>query len=427
MADSSGMAPEDNVYGEHLPPQVRDLSIIGTYRGRCVFLTGATGFVGKVVLEKLLRSCPDVKRVYVLVRPRKDQTPDARMREEILGSEIFTTLRSKRPDFDAFCTDKLVAVAGELTANHVGISESDREMLYDNVNIIIHCAAVVDFNERLDRAIELNAMGSLRMLEIGKKCKNIGAFLHVSTCYVNSNRANGLIEEKVYPLGFDPEEMVERVRKMPPSELENIATTGLLHSWPNTYTMTKAMTEQLLIKHRGDIPLVICRPSIVGSAWSEPVPGWVDVVSAAGAVYIAVGMGVVKFLPGSPQNVGDVIPVDYVSNAIIAAVPAVFEKRGKYFICHAASSSENPMPWEYPLNVVKQFFQRHPPPRAIGPVEFNFVPSPQAYQLRFLLQYSLPASILKTLALVGTDSYKAKAQQFEKLLWYVPSSRLIFC
>jgi hypothetical protein len=45
------------------------------------------------------------------------------------------------------------------------------------------------------------------------------------------------------------------------------------------------------------------------------------------------------------------------------------------------------------------------------------VPSPQAYQLRFLLDYSLPASILKTLALVGTDAYKAKAQQFEKLLW----------
>ena len=40
------------------------------YRDRSVFITGATGFLGKVLVEKLLRSCPDIKTLYLLIRPK---------------------------------------------------------------------------------------------------------------------------------------------------------------------------------------------------------------------------------------------------------------------------------------------------------------------------------------------------------------------
>jgi len=396
-----------------------NLSVIKTFENRNVFLTGATGFVGKVILEKILRSIPNVGRIYVLVRPRKNQNPQDRMKEEILGSRIFTTLRSQRKDFDAWALSKLVAVPGELTQPKVGMSDEVRQMLIENVNIVIHCAAVVDFNERLDRALELNTLGSLRMLELAHECKHVKAFVHVSTCYVNSNQpSNSWIDEKVYPLGFDPEALIEKVMKMPTSDLDSILSTGILRNWPNTYTFTKAMTEHLLLKNRGNLPLAIVRPSIVGCAASEPVPGWVDVVSAAGAVFVAVGMGVVKFLPGSPLNIGDVIPVDYVSNSILVAISAIYDQ-DRYLVFQAASSSEHPLVWGNAVRVIKTFFSRYPPPRAVGPVSFRFLRSPQMYQIAFFLQYSVPSTILNTLALTGAPGFAEKAQLFNKLLWQV--------
>lgn len=53
------------------------------YEGKNVLITGATGFMGKVLLEKLLRSCPGVKAAYVLVRPKAGQAPDARIADMI--------------------------------------------------------------------------------------------------------------------------------------------------------------------------------------------------------------------------------------------------------------------------------------------------------------------------------------------------------
>lgn len=57
------------------------ISIPEFYKNKNVFVTGATGFIGKLLVEKLLRSCSGVKKIYVLIRPRHGKSPQERMKE----------------------------------------------------------------------------------------------------------------------------------------------------------------------------------------------------------------------------------------------------------------------------------------------------------------------------------------------------------
>ena len=58
------------------------------YHGRSIFITGATGFMGKVLLEKLMRSCPGIERFYLLMRSSRGKSPDLRL-QELANNQVY--------------------------------------------------------------------------------------------------------------------------------------------------------------------------------------------------------------------------------------------------------------------------------------------------------------------------------------------------
>lgn len=91
----------------------------------------------------------------------------------------------------------------------------------------------------------------------------------------------------------------------------------MIAPWPNSYTFTKSYSERSLEKHRGNIPLLILRPSVIICAQSDPYPGWIDTLSAAGALSTVNGLGFFSHLDTDLKTRADLIPVDFVANGII--------------------------------------------------------------------------------------------------------------
>lgn len=68
------------------------------YKGKTVLVTGTTGFVGKVLLNRIIDSCTNVKRIYLMVRPKHNMTLQQRVQDQIFDTECFRPLFRDRPD-----------------------------------------------------------------------------------------------------------------------------------------------------------------------------------------------------------------------------------------------------------------------------------------------------------------------------------------
>lgn len=106
---------------------------------------------------------------------------------------------------------------------------------------------------------------------------------------------------------------------MNPEALEN-ETPSILESFgfPNTYTFSKNMAEQVLSKRRGNLRLTIVRPSSVLACHSQPFPGWVDSVGTAGSIHLPMGLGLTNtFIMDKKPFWQTVVPVDLFANAVL--------------------------------------------------------------------------------------------------------------
>jgi long-chain acyl-CoA synthetase len=366
--------------------------------GRKLFVLGGTGFVGKVYVSMLLERFPEIGRVYLMVRSNADSA--GRFRDAILPSPAFDPLRARHGDrLDAFLAGKLVVVGGDIAEENLGLSEADASRIAEDVDVIVNCAGLVVFNPPLESAFKTNVTGIRNVLAFAHRLKR-PALVHVSTCYVAGNRSGERREDEPVVGSFPRREtgaealdveaeirgcerLVARVREdaHEPAVLESfrraararlleeardpdddkalrlgvarerkawmrarLAEGGLERArawgWPNVYTYTKALGEQLVAADRAIVRCIV-RPSIVESAESYPFPGWNEGFTTT-APLVQFALKGQSLFPVRDEVVLDLIPVDSVAAALVAlgAQACVEEPALVHQLC---SSDLNPL------------------------------------------------------------------------------------
>ena len=394
----------------------------GALAGKQFFITGATGFLGTALVERVLRSVPH-SRVVLLIRPGRRATPMQRATREILKNDCFDLLRQQFGDrFDAEVASRVSAVAGDVATDGLGLDDDGLRLLSE-CDVIVHSAASVSFDSPLDSAVEVNLLGPSRVaaaivsaVRLAEEQGRRGPvhFIPVSTAYVagthQGEAREELLEGNPFSVGVDWRTEAAAARRQRgdsdaesrrPERLAQFAKQARvelggagLHllaeraerlredwvkkqmvkvgqaraqslGWPDAYPYTKALGERALVSQFGDtVPMTIVRPSIIESSLAEPRPGWIRGFRMAEPIIVSYARGLLREFPGVPEGITDVIPVDLVVAAIIAvAGEALLDADQDYggpTVYHVASGVRNPFRYGRLVELVQAWFTEHP-------------------------------------------------------------------
>ena len=339
--------------------------------------------------------------------------------DELFKLVVFDRFRQEEPAAFAAARQKVRALACDMRQPGLGLDDASRDELLAEVDLIIGNAASVTFDEPLDSAIQFNTLAPQELLRLAREGRKKPVLVHVSTAYVNG-RLIGAIPERTLPVDrtiqhlidgstppqpFVPEEEIaqaqarcrairdqaqsdeqqrafrreiveqshrrtlsdsrlqklidDRCRRWIERELvEEGMRRARQHGWNDVYTFTKAMGEQLLVKHRDQVPLAIVRPSVTEGALEDPHPGWIHGIKVTDPLIVAYGRGLVPDFPAAVGAPMDLVPVDIVVNTVLAAATQATASTVEVF--HAATSGENPLPNTRMFKYVKGYFEEHP-------------------------------------------------------------------
>jgi len=241
-----------------------------------VFLTGATGFLGMEVLARLLEHDDDVA-VLALVRGRDRDEAGARL------DDVLRTLYGSAP---ARARERVRALPGDVTRDGLGLAADDRREVLHRAGAVMHCAASVSFALPLAESRAINTDGARRVIELAQQMQRLRRLVHVSTAYV-AGRHEGRFHEDQLSIG---------------------------QSFRNGYEQSKYEAELLLANGAADLPLVVARPSIVVG---ESETGWTPAFNVIYWPLQAFARGMLDRLPARPDGPVDVVPVDYVADALV--------------------------------------------------------------------------------------------------------------
>ncbi|XP_034249183.1 fatty acyl-CoA reductase 1-like isoform X2 [Thrips palmi] len=288
-------------------------SVAEWYAGRSVFITGGSGFLGRVLIELLLRSCPDIGPIYLLMRSKKGVDPKDRL-GVLLDVPLFDRLRAEQPA----ALSKVRTVPGDIEAPSLGLSDADRQLLCAEVSVVFHVAASVRFDDPLQKALRTNLQSTKDIVQLARDMPRLKVLVHVSTAYSYTNQ--NPIEEHVYSNTLDWRRALQ-LAELPAKDQKAIDFLGpkLRGPQPNTYTFTKGLAEHLVQEASRDLPIIIVRPSIVVTSHSDPLPGWIDNLNGAAGIVVANLKGVMRYVNVNLDMALDSVPVDVATKLIVLA------------------------------------------------------------------------------------------------------------
>ena len=283
---------------------------IDFWKEKNVFVTGATGLVGKQLIEKLLYST-QVQSVFILIRSTKGKTV-AERHKHYIDDQLFKFRLT--PDQ----LGKIRVIEGDISLPELGISADDRKLLIEQVNVVIHSAATVRFDGPLSEAMNLNVLASLKMLDLAVEMQNLQSFVYVGTAF--SNFYTGILDDETHEPQIDPELVLKMMQEQDEETFDKVTAPVIMDPHPNTYIFSKNIAEYLIRKEaiKRCLPLVIAKPGIITAPVSEPIPGFSDSSAQLPNKYM-LGMitGVVRVMYALPEASFPLAPVDYVANSII--------------------------------------------------------------------------------------------------------------
>lgn len=284
-----------------------------------VLLTGATGFLGMELLARYLERTD--RTVYTLVRADSQEDADTRLHavlEGLLG------------DTEAY-VHRVVALRADLCRPGLGLTAARREQLAEAVSDVVHCAASISFELPLQEARDINVEGTRRLLELAAlaQCRGgLRSFSHVSTAYVAGDWRG--------PFGEDDFAGGQRFR--------------------NTYEQSKYESELLVRRHATALPVQIFRPSIVVG---NSLTGYTTAFNVIYSPLRAFARGTYAAIPGRAAAPVDIVPVDYVADAI-------FSLAGRPGTVHHLTAGERAATLGELVQLATSYFER-PRPRMLSP------------------------------------------------------------
>jgi long-chain acyl-CoA synthetase len=296
-----------------------------------VLITGATGFVGMELIRRYLES--DDRHLYALVRADGDSGATERLRgviEEMCG------------DRDAH-RGRWTAVAGDIEAPGLGLPPTRKRELARRVGEIVHGAASVSFSLPLEQAREVNLDGTRRLLDFAEVCRREGGlnrFAYVSTAYVAGDHPGSFGEDQL----------------------------DLGQGFRNAYERSKFEAERLVHDFADRLPVQVFRPSIIVG---EQETGWTASFNVLYPPLKAFAVGAYPLLPANEATPVDVVPVDYVADAVFELAHQPLESgEVHHLVAGPRATTVGRL-----VERASRYFRR-PPPRLVSPRVYRAVLHP---------------------------------------------------